>query len=339
MNSRERTKDTLNGTGSDRFPTGPLAVHYCAQLAGYSIKEYTLNPKALSESVFAYYDMFKPDAIWVSADTWVTAEAMGAKVAFPDENQPLGGTGEPLVKNQKDIDSIPQVDVANQGRFPIMIEALERVVEQLGDEVFIVGCFDQSPFSLACALLGMDNAMISMISHPEFLKSLMQKCSEYCIAYGTALANAGADMLSTGDSPAGLIGKEHYRKIALPAEQKVFSALKKNTDAFLSLHICGDATTILDDMAKSGADVLEIDSLVSMEDACQIVPDDIALWGNLDPVGLLQNGTPELVRHEVNQIIDTCSQYDRTRMVLSSGCTIAMETKKENLLELTQGDV
>lgn len=336
MTPKQITINAIAGKTFERFPTGPLAVHHCAQLAGYSIEEYTLNPKALAESVLVYYDLFKPDAVWVSADTWVTAEAMGAKVAFPGENQPMGGTGGPLVKNQKDVDSIPLVDVATKGRFPIMLEALSRVVEQIGDEVFIVGCFDQSPFSLACALMGMDSAMIALVSESDLLKCLMQRCSEYCIAYGAAIAESGADMLSTGDSPAGLIGKHHYNKIALPAEQQVFSALKKKTDAFLSLHICGDATAILENMVLSGADVLEIDSLVKIKDACRIVPNDIALWGNLDPVGLLQNGTPEEVRKELGRIENTCLQFDRKRMILSSGCTMSMDTKKANILALTQ---
>ncbi len=336
MNYRERTVNALKGRLLDRFPTGPLAVHYCAQLAGHSIKEYTLNPKALAESVLAYYEIFKPDVVWVSADTWVTAEAMGAQIAFPDENQPLGGTGEPLVKSLKDVEKIPPVNVKSQGRFPIILEALERVVEQLGDEVFIVGCFDQSPFSLACALMGMDNAMMAMMTDPNLLDKVLQRCAEYCIEYGTALSKVGADMLSTGDSPSGLIGKQHYRNIALPAEQKDFSALKKNTDAFLSLHICGDATMILGDMAESGADILEIDSLVNMADACRIIPNEIALWGNLDPVGLLQNGTPEMVEQEIENIENICALHNRSRMVLSSGCTLTMDSKKENLLALTK---
>ena len=36
----------------------------------------------------------------------------------------------------------------------MMLEALERIRQALGDEVFVVACFDQYPFSLACALMG-----------------------------------------------------------------------------------------------------------------------------------------------------------------------------------------
>ena len=61
-----------------------------------------------------YYEGFRPDAVWLSADTWVTAQAMGAAVAFPAGNQPMGGTGEPLVRAAADIDRIPPPDPARK---------------------------------------------------------------------------------------------------------------------------------------------------------------------------------------------------------------------------------
>ena len=98
---------TLSGRTAIRAVSGPLAVHYCAGLAGVSMRDYTLNPRALADSVIRYHETFHPDAIWLSADTWVTAQAMGAAVAFPTGNQPMAGTGEPCVRTARDIDRIP----------------------------------------------------------------------------------------------------------------------------------------------------------------------------------------------------------------------------------------
>lgn len=336
MTSKELVMTTLQGKAVPRFPTGPLAVHYCAQLAGYTLRQYSTNPKALAESVLVYYEKFRPDAVWVSADTWVTAEAMGARVRAAADDQPIGGSGVPVVKNLRDVEAIPVLDIRNQGRFQVLLEALARVVEQIGEDVFVVGCFDQSPFSLACALMGMDNAMLALMDDPDLLLALMQRAEEYCVPYALAMADAGAHMLSTGDSPAGLIGRELYQQFALPAEQRVFSGIKKKSNVFLSLHICGDATPILADMAASGADVLEVDSLVEMEKACELVPDNIALWGNLDPVGLLQNGTPEEVASQVRGLADVAKKHNRSRLVVSSGCTLALDTPEENIASLCE---
>ena len=65
-------------------------------------------------------------------------------------------------------------------------------------------CFDQYPFSLACALMGIQQVMMKLLDDRPMVEALMERCAEYAVAYGSALAEAGADMLSGGDSPAGL---------------------------------------------------------------------------------------------------------------------------------------
>jgi uroporphyrinogen-III decarboxylase len=95
--------------------------------------------------------------------------------------------------------------------------------------------------------------------------------------------------------------------------------------------MCGNATPILAAMAESGADVLELDQRTDMRDACRIVPGRIALWGNLDPVAVLAQGSPQDVVRAVKEFVQTMAAAGRQRFVLSSGCTLAMETPDENL--------
>ena len=202
--TRQAVRATLAGRPVARAVAGPLAVHYCATLAGVSLQDYTLRPRVLADCVIRYHERFRPDAVWLSADTWVTAQAMGAKVAFPGHDQPLAGTGEPCVLSAADIDRIPPPEPGSQGRFPLMLEALGYIRDALGDEVFVVACFDQYPFSLACALMGIQQVMVRLMDDWALVEALMEKCSEYAVAYARALASVGPDMLSGGDSPAGL---------------------------------------------------------------------------------------------------------------------------------------
>jgi uroporphyrinogen decarboxylase len=280
--------------------------------------------------VIRYHERFRPDAIWLSTDTWVSAQAMGASVGG-EEDQPWGGVGKPLIQTARDIDRIPAPDVGSQGRYPIMLQALSRVVEALGKDVFIVACFDQYPFSLSAALMGMNEIMVKAVEDRPMIEALMERCLEYGLAYGRALSAAGADMLSGGDSPAGLMGPKAYRELAWPFEQRLIAGLKTRVPQPVSLHICGRAMPLLPDMAKTGADVLEIDHLVDMAQACRVVPPEVALWGNLDPVSVLGRGTPEQVRLAAQQAREVVKASGRQRFVLSSGCTLAMETPPENL--------
>lgn len=331
MNAKELVRSTLRGEKRPRVPTGPLAVHYCARVAGYTIRRYTTDPAALAESVIRYYERFKPDAVWVSADTWVTAQAMGARVGAGSDDQPFGGLGEPLVKCRADLERLPSPDIATQGRYPIMLEALRRVVHVVGKDAFVVACFDQYPFSLAAALMGMNQIMLKVIDDPPFVEALMARCEEFGFAYGRAMAEVGADLLSGGDSPAGLLGPKLYEELALPAERRLVSRLRAATGKPVSLHICGKAIPILSLMKSSGADVLELDSAVEMGAACRIVGPEVGLWGNLDPVAVLAQGTPERVGQTARQVVHDVQATGHQRFVLSSGCTLAMETPAENL--------
>ncbi len=331
MNSKELVAAALAGRPIARIPTGPLAVHFCARPAGFTLRQYSTDARVLAESVIRYHERFRPDAVWVSADTWVSAEAMGARVDAADDHQPLGGMGEPVVRTVADLERIQPPDVGRQGRFPLMLEALARVVSVLGRDVFIVACFDQYPFSLAAALMGLNEIMLRLHDDPAFVHALMARCEEYALAYGRALAAAGADLLSGGDSPAGLLGPRSYETLARPAERRVIAALKAVTRKPVSLHICGDTTSILPLMASTGADVFELDHAVDLARAARVVGPGVGLWGNLDPVEVLARGTPAGVRQEARRVAESVQASGHSRFVLSSGCTLAVETPLENL--------
>lgn len=329
--SREIVCAALAGTPTPRPATGPLAVHYCAHLTGCSLRRYTTEVGAMVASIERYYETFRPDAIWLSADTWVTAQAMGATVGFVDDDQPMGGVGTPRIETGADIDAIAPPDPSRQGRWPMMLEALRQLLGRFAADVFIVACFDQYPFSLACALMGIDQLMLKLIDDRPLVLALMQRCAEYSAAYAEALALAGADMLSGGDSPAGLIGPDLYREVVLPSEARLIQHLHATTHVPVSLHICGDATSILPAMAASGADVLELDHQVDVESAAATVGPEVAIWGNLDPVRVLAQGTPERVRRATRHLLQAVQRSGHRRFVLSSGCTLAVETPAENL--------
>ncbi|MCP4788487.1 MAG: hypothetical protein GY903_03840 [Fuerstiella sp.] len=331
LTSKERVSSALRGEPIGRFPTGPLAVHFCAGLIGASLREYTLSAATLSRAVCHYAEQFDADAVWVSADTWVTAEAMGAPVTVAEADQPLSGNGVPGIKSADDVAAIPTPDVTRHGRYPLMTEAIRRVREGVGDDRFIVACFDQYPFSAACALMGVERAMLAPLDNPGLLQNVMRKAADYAVAYGKSLADAGADMLSAGDSPAGLLGPTAYEEIAAPFEREVIGRLKEETGLPVSLHICGDSNRLLTAMTQTGADVLELDHKVCVADAIRICGPDIAIWGNLDPVGTILSSTPEEVGETTTQVLKQVRESGHLRYVASSGCTLAVGTPQENV--------
>jgi uroporphyrinogen-III decarboxylase len=55
------------------------------------------------------------------------------------------------------------------------------------------------------------------------------------------------------------------------------------------------------------------------------------LWGNLDPVAVLAQGSVAQVAEATRRVLETVQANGHRRFVFSSGCTLAMETPSENL--------
>jgi MtaA/CmuA family methyltransferase len=337
MTAKDLINRAIRGESTPRTACGPQATFFCAADAGTTLQEFTLSADVQVENILRYHEKYRPDAVWISTDTWVTAEAMGAPVFSPLGNQPLTGPSKGFITTPRDLGRIPAPDPYSRGRQPLQLEVLERVVATLGKETLVVGCFDQSPFSLACQAVGVTSLMTRILEDPPFVVALLEKCLEHALAYAEAMAACGADMLSTGDSPAGLLGPELYSSVALPWERELFSALEQRTDKILSLHICGDTTPIVPFMSESGAHVLEVDHSVDMAEAFAQVGEAVALWGNLDPVSLLLNGSRDDVEAAVRGLLTAVGPGTRRRFVLSSGCILAPETPPGNLQALFRG--
>ena len=84
-------------------------------------------------------------------------------------------------------------------------------------------------------------------------------------------------------------------------------------------------------MAATGADALELDQRVDLPAAARIVGPGVGLWGNLDPVALLSQAAPRQVRETTAGLIRVMRECGHSRFVVSSGCTLAVETPSENL--------
>ena len=136
-------------------------------------------------------------------------------------------------------------------------------------------------------------------------------CTEVAIAFAKAQVAAGADIIGLGDAIASQVSPKTYRQFALPYEQRIFAAVHE-MGALARLHICGNTSRILADMAQSGADIIDVDWMVDMGQAAAIFGDRAAVCGNQDPVAVMLNGTPE------DGAPDHTGVHDRRRLALPS---------------------
>lgn len=316
----------LNREKNNMVPVTPIIGHFAGSFSGYTIKEFTTNPEILAESLLNAQNHFGYDAIYIAADTWINAEAMGCEVNFPVNNP---AEGEQILDSKNDLNKLTIPDPEKDGRWPLMLKAAEIVCKNNDNQACIIGNIDQSPFTLAGELRGIENLMIDLKEDPNFVFKLLDICSESVIGYGKAMAKKGVHVLNTGDSLAQLIGPKYFQKFALTYEKKVFKELKKETDLPVTLHICGDTTKILEYIPQTEVDGFEVDHAVMLQKAFELVGEEISLIGNIDPVDILNNKTPEVVKKHIRDILK--KHGSKNGFILASGCTIAPDNPAENI--------
>ena len=101
--------------------------------------------------------------------------------------------------------------------------------------------------------------------------------------------------------------------------------------ARVRLHICGNTRKILHGMGTVGADLVDLDFPSPMAEGRAAMGPDQALLGNIDPVRVLRDGTPETV----TAMLDECYRAAGPRYIVGAGCEVPRGTSAENLRALT----
>jgi len=118
-----------------------------------------------------------------------------------------------------------------------------------------------------------------------------------------------------------------YREFFWPFDKALVDWIHKK-GAKAVFHICGNTMPIIEDMANTGADGISIDSMVDMSAARKVIG-NTALVGNIDPAGVLMNGTPEMVEKASLEAMNS-GGVDGA-FVLAPGCDVPPTCPSDNI--------
>ena len=334
MTGLERCQAVLNFETPDRVPVVPQTFMFAAETAGYKIGDINNNGKKMAESHVASQNKYGYDGCVIDIDDASLAEACGARVIFDNPDEPaIVDEHNPLVSDLRQVKDLKLPNPLKDGRLPAWLEATERLVDSIGDHVFIMGRSDPGPFSLLCFLRGTQNLMMDLMTEdPEILWEAMDWCRKASLSFSKAQKDAGAHATSIGDAYAGpnLISPAMYKQFAWEHEKTLCRQVQDYGIPW-SLHICGNTNGILEDMVNTGAKILELDWQVDMKEASKIAAGRAVLMGNLDPSEPLVLGTPNDVDLKVKELIDATGGKN---LFLSSGCAMGRFTPEANMRAL-----
>lgn len=327
MNSHERVMNRLEGREVDRLPNMNLVMMFSAKQVGVSFGKYVSDYHYLVEGALRCHEKFGFDMVCAISDPMREAEGLGAEVVIPEDGVPYSPVKR--IKTLADIDGLKVIDPSMGRRMNDRLEAVRLMKQRVGKDVPVVGWIEGA-VAESCDLMGVQEFFIALLEEPEEVQQLLDISMEQCLRFAKAQVEAGADIIGMGDAATSLIGPSLYEEYALPYQKKMIQAIH-DMGAKAKLHICGDLNPVMKYVAQTGADIVDMDYMVDMKKAAEILPADCSICGNFDPVSVVYEGTPELIRKEVWRCMEL---KDSTRNMIAAGCEIPKDTPEENVLAI-----
>jgi MtaA/CmuA family methyltransferase len=328
MNAYQRMTNRLQDEAVDRPPNFNIMMTFAAHYIGQPLSRYYLDYRVLCEANLAVQQDFSLDIVQAISDPYRETADFGANIEFPDDDLPLCRI--PLLEEAADLSRLKPPDPHTGRRMSDRLEALRTFRAQVGGQVPIMG-WVEGALAEAADLYGVLPLMKALVRQPEWVDDLLEICVEVGVAFARAQVEAGADIIGLGDAIASQVSPEMYLRFALPYEKRIFDAVHE-MGALARLHICGNTTHLLHLMPHSGADIIDIDWMVSMRAAAGAFGDGPAVCGNFDPVAIMLQGTQQQVRDSAA----ACLDQGGDRSFSAAGCEIPDGTPHENLLAHAQ---
>lgn len=298
-------------------------THPGIELTGQTVRQAVTDGQAHSDAICALNGKFPSAAVTAIMDLTVEAEAFGAQVLFSDNEIPniIGR----LVTDKESVQAL-EVPGLDAGRVREYLKANRITAELIKDKPVYGGCI--GPFSLAGRLFDMTELMMAIYLEPDTVTLLLDKCTEFILKYVQAMKETGISGVIMAEPAAGLISDDDCNTYSTAYVKKIVEAVQD--DSFIViLHNCGNTGHCTGAMVNSGAKGLHFGNRADMAEALRVCPEDLLVMGNIDPVGIMQQASPEKVKEETLALLEATAQWDN--FILSTGCDVPPQTPFENI--------
>jgi uroporphyrinogen decarboxylase len=262
-------------------------------------------------------------------------------------NYPLHFLGCPIEDNSSDgpalmesvIKSLDQLDSLNGDgvlKNPVMqgiIQSQHIVADAIGKQTLTMPT-QWAPFTFAARILGPEAVMWATMEDPERLSELVRFSTELIwsiiepiMEHEDILGANLADPVASGD----MISPDTFRQFVAPALKVLVDRIRAK-GKYSMIHICGDTTRILEDIANIRPNCFSLEAKVDLGKAKEILGGKVCVAGNVPPTGAFLTGTPQDVINEANTCIEAWGEGGG--FVLTLGCDFPKTVPIENVMAL-----
>ncbi|MFR2466823.1 MAG: uroporphyrinogen decarboxylase family protein, partial [Clostridia bacterium] len=302
----------------------PILSFPAIQLMNISVKDLISDSDTQARGMKMVADRVDSAASVSLMDLSVEAECFGSTIRYSDDEVPtVVGS---IVSSEEEARElvVPPVGACRTG---IYIEAIEKAVQMITDRPVFAGVI--GPFSLAGRLMDVSEAMIYCYEEPDMVHILLEKATEFIVAYCKEYRRVGANGVVIAEPLAGLLSPSLAEEFSGPYVKQIVDAVQD--DNFLVIyHNCGNSTIqTIESILDTGAAAYHFGNAIDMAEMLKHIPSDTIAMGNVDPAGEFRNGTPESIREATLRVMGACCQHPN--FVISSGCDIPPMSEWKNI--------
>ncbi|MBG9981185.1 uroporphyrinogen decarboxylase family protein [Facklamia sp. DSM 111018] len=328
MLPKERMAAFVKGEEFDRLPCDMMLSENIAPYLNIKTNEYYFNSDFLLQG-----EVYKVRKLgFEGAGTGITlrgiGEALGSKLEYPPNR--AAHVVDPILKDYAQLASLDVIDPYKDGRMPIVLEAIYKMREELGD-IVDVSTSIPGPISAAHAVRGEKQILRDIIRRPDDFARLLDFMVACGLTFAEAMYKQNGLTCSIADpmcSTVLLNPKTFYQQV-YPHLKALVDGIYQITGSKPSLHICGTTKEIWPYLRELNLSTYSLDNLEDVGECKQVMGDKMRIIGNVDPVGVICNGSREdifaAVKYCIEQAYDSPCGY-----FVASGCDIPSGTPIDN---------
>ncbi len=312
-----------------RIPVFAESEEFDVRISGITYEEYCRDAEKMARVQIMAVEKFDYDWAWLQVDDCIEFEILG--VGVKGQGNILRATCDYLPAAKETLSKLKIPNMKTSGRMPVLLDALTRVKTHFKDTVCATGR-TAAPFSCVGLLYGLEESMTLPYTNPALLRDTIEFFVEHQIKFGLAQIEAGADAIWFGDCNASshLLSPELYRQFAFEPAKRVIEAYKK-AGGLVFYHASEEGKS-LPMMTGLGTSALTSGPGLDIKEAVSVTAGKVCFLGNLDPIRILQNGTPKQVEAETVRIMEEGKKVNG--FLFSSGEMIPRETPEENMVAM-----
>lgn len=330
MTSREIVLAMLSGGTPPRLPLMPITMMFAGDQLGRPYRDYAFDYRVMADAQLLTAERFGFDYVSGISDPGREAADFGARLCvFPDQ-PPAVDEGDALLADKATLARLKTPDPLGGGRMHDRVRAVARMHEKSAGQLVVEGWIE-GPCAEGADMRGINTLMLDFFDDPGFVRDLFECVVQNGLGFARAQLAAGADLIGVGDAAASLVGPQIYDEFVWPYEKRLVDGIHA-MGGRVRLHICGNTGDLLGNMGRLGCEMIDLDSMVPLAAARQAMGPRQVLLGNIDPVRVLRNGTPE----SVTAALAVCAAEAGPRYIVGAGCEVPRETPPENVRAMAE---